>query len=357
MDSMTDAKKAQTKISVFEVKHASGGWSKVEFKSYDQKRGAYEGTERNIWFDEEPPEDIYAEGLTRTMTGDHMLMITFTPMEGMSNVIKTFTNGGDYSRGEKGPGKYVCNQTWDDVPHLSEESKRELLASYPEYQRKARSLGIPELGQGAVWPVDTTSFSIAPMEIPKHWNRVGAMDFGWKDPTAMLWAAIDPESDTWYIYSEHYFSEKPPLFHAEAIKTRSRAAGFDIPMVCDPSGGGLNPNDGRQMRLIYEKDYNIPLIPANNSIEPGISTVLERFNAGKIKVFNNLPNFFSEFRAYQRDKKGKPCGNDHLMDTLRYLIMSGFSHATNKAVYDAKHNGIVEVPWHDWDSELPWNYM
>lgn len=75
-----------------EVKHTpTGGWSVLGLKSYEQGRGAFEGTEQAvIWLDEEPPEEIYGECLIRTMTVDGMIMLTFTPLEGMSSVVIGF---------------------------------------------------------------------------------------------------------------------------------------------------------------------------------------------------------------------------------------------------------------------------
>jgi len=73
------------------IRHASGGLSTLQFRSYDQGRKAWQGTERDVvWFDEEPPEDIYAEGLTRTLTTGGMVIATFTPLNGMTNVTLQF---------------------------------------------------------------------------------------------------------------------------------------------------------------------------------------------------------------------------------------------------------------------------
>jgi hypothetical protein len=46
--------------------------------------------------------------------------------------------------------------------------------------------------------------------------------------------------------------------------------------------------------------------------------------SGKLKVFRSLGSFLSEFRLYRRDQDGKVVkDHDHLMDCLRYLVMSG----------------------------------
>jgi phage terminase large subunit-like protein len=73
------------------VRHLSGGWSTLGFKSYQQGRGAFEGTSQHgIWFDEEPPMDVYGEAVIRTMTTNGIIMLTFTPLEGMSEVVMSF---------------------------------------------------------------------------------------------------------------------------------------------------------------------------------------------------------------------------------------------------------------------------
>jgi phage terminase large subunit-like protein len=78
-------------VDYVKIKHVSGDWSTLQFRSYDQGRAAWEGTERDIvWFDEEPPEDIYTEGVMRTMTTLGMVIATFTPLNGLTDVALSF---------------------------------------------------------------------------------------------------------------------------------------------------------------------------------------------------------------------------------------------------------------------------
>ena len=73
------------------VQHVSGGWSTLGFKSYQQGRGSFEGTAQDgIWLDEEPPLDVYGERIVRTATTDGVVLLTFTPLEGMSEVVIGF---------------------------------------------------------------------------------------------------------------------------------------------------------------------------------------------------------------------------------------------------------------------------
>ena len=69
----------------------TGGYSTLGIKSYQQGRGSFEGTTQHaIWFDEEPPEDVYGEALIRTATTDGIILLTFTPLEGLSKVVLSF---------------------------------------------------------------------------------------------------------------------------------------------------------------------------------------------------------------------------------------------------------------------------
>jgi phage terminase large subunit-like protein len=75
------------------VKHVSGGTSTLGFKSYDQGREKWQGETLDFcWFDEEPPMDIYMEGLTRTNATGGMVYLTFTPLLGMSDVVHMFVS-------------------------------------------------------------------------------------------------------------------------------------------------------------------------------------------------------------------------------------------------------------------------
>lgn len=82
-------------IDTARIRHASGGSSVLGVKSYQQSRKSFEGTEQDgIWLDEEPPLDVYSECLVRTMTTDGMVLLTFTPLEGMSDVVLLFLEDG-----------------------------------------------------------------------------------------------------------------------------------------------------------------------------------------------------------------------------------------------------------------------
>ena len=83
-----------------EKEHGAPCLSELGLKSYDQRRESFQGTKKHgIWLDEEPPEDIHVECLLRTaQTSDFeggMLMLTFTPLQGLTALVLEFLPGGE----------------------------------------------------------------------------------------------------------------------------------------------------------------------------------------------------------------------------------------------------------------------
>lgn len=82
-----------------------GGQSRIVLKSYDQGRESFQASKVDVvLLDEEPPMDIYTEGLTRTMSTvpgqkSGIVMCTFTPLKGLSAVALAFMPGGQRLEG------------------------------------------------------------------------------------------------------------------------------------------------------------------------------------------------------------------------------------------------------------------
>lgn len=218
--------------------------------------------------------------------------------------------------------KYMTPAGWDDVPHLDEKTKADLLDSTPPYLRDARSKGTPSLGAGAIYPVEESVFLVDPFAIPAYWPKAFGFDVGWKR-TAAIWGAWDRDADVVYLYAEHYRGQAEPSIHATSVKAR----GDWIPGVIDPAARGRSQADGEQLIIQY-RELGLDVTPAINSREAGIHAVWERLSVGRLKVFKTLGNWRAEHRFYRRDEKGAVVKeNDHLMDATRYLVISGLKRA------------------------------
>jgi phage terminase large subunit-like protein len=77
--------------SIAEPCFEKDGVSVLGFKSYDQGRAKWQGATLDfVWFDEEPEEDVYVEGVTRTNATGGIVWLTFTPLKGMTAVVQSF---------------------------------------------------------------------------------------------------------------------------------------------------------------------------------------------------------------------------------------------------------------------------
>ena len=325
-------------IETAQIKHIHGGTSVIVFKTYEQGRVLWQGTEiDHIWLDEEPPQEIYAEALIRTMTTKGSLLLTFTPLNGMSDVVSSFLE--DQKLG-KDATKATVMATWNDAPHLTEDAKKQMLKGIPINQRKCRSEGIPMIGSGLIYPVEEEVF-IKEFELPKFWPKFYGMDVGW-NVTGVCFMALNREDDCVYVYSEHYGQQAEPVVHADAIKRR----GAWIRGVVDPASRGRAQADGKALMDIY-KDLGLKILPANNAVEAGIYEVWSRISSGRLKIFNSCVNLKRELGMYHRDQEGKIVKkNDHLLDALRYGLVSGIDVAScNMSIIPKQKNNVSSLGW------------
>jgi phage terminase large subunit-like protein len=334
------------------VKHGGGGdvqagESYIGFKSYDQGREKFQSETLDIvWLDEEPPADIYTEALTRTNTTGGCLWMTFTPLQGMSEVVQRFLL-------EPNPDRCVTTMTIDDVGHYSPEQKASVIASYPAHEREARARGVPVLGSGRIFPIEDSAIEIEPFAIPRHWARICGLDFGWDHPTAASWLAWDRDTDTVYVYDCYRQPQETVPVHAHAIK----AKGAWIPVSWP--GDGLNetaagPQLAKQYRdagvnMLSERAHYLLQNEGDDpekssvSVEAGLQDLLTRMQTGRFKVFKHLNLWFEEFRMYHR-KDGKVVKlKDDLMCSTRYAVMM-LRHAITEPV----RRTIVARPPANW---------
>lgn len=321
------------------VKHVSGKDSLLSFKSYEQGREKWQGETLDlVWFDEEPPQDIYSEGLTRTNATGGIAYMTFTPLLGMSDVVKRFLM-------DKPVGTGVVTMTIDDAEHYTPEQRAAIIASYPPHEREARAKGIPTLGSGRIFPVPEEDISVEPFEIPSHWVQLIGIDFGYDHPAAAVCMAWDRDADVIYITKAHRARQQTPVLFAPAVK----AWGDWIPVAWPHDGLQHDKGSGLQLAEQY-KAAGLSMMPeratfedGSNGVEAGLMDMLDRMQTGRFKVFRHLEDWWQEFRLYHR-KDGKVVKEmDDLISASRYALMMKRAAITNPA-----HKRRTERPQTSW---------
>ena len=183
---------------------------------------------------------------------------------------------------------------------------------------------------------------IDPFVIPETWEKEMILDHGYRNPTAVLWRAIDHDGNFFY-YDEHYEAEKPISYHAEQIKKRGRPTGIADPSIFSKT----QQKNGYVVSIADEyRDLGITLRPAFRSKEDAsIARVNEFFKAGKIKIFRNCVNTIKEVGNWKwkevrpgmlLNKPEEPEDKaNHACDCIKYDIASRVG-ASPKPVEEVK---------------------
>jgi phage terminase large subunit-like protein len=231
-------------VDTVRIRHVSGGVSTIAFKSYEKGREKWQGeTLHRVWFDEEPPADIYSEGLTRTNATGGIVWLTMTPLLGMSEVVRSFLEAPT-------PDRHVTQMTIDDAEHYTAAERARIVASYPPHEREARAKGIPVLGSGRIFPMSEEAIAIEPFEIPRHWPQIGGIDFGWDHPTAAIRLAFDRDADCIYVTHAYRLREATPVLHAATL----RAWGAWLPWAWPHDGLQHSKDSGEQLAEQYRRE-------------------------------------------------------------------------------------------------------
>lgn len=290
-----------------------------------------------ILMDEEPPTNalnLYAQAAKRTMTTDGRILITATPENGFSPLIHHFTETEEL---------FIFHAGWDDAPHLSEENKKEMLANLPEWQHDASSKGIPAKGSGAIFAIDDEDIMVEPFDIPNDWFVLGGLDFGRsRDPSTIVYAAYDPNTEVVYITDEFYLNkDRSPEFMAKTVLNSRMPS---IPLVPPHDANSVSTDGGNETRAeimrrigarvrqkTFENTSEMKLSITNYhkkhaGKESGLAWMLSMMKSGKLKVFSTCEMFFKEKRSYfyvMRNGKFYPRdGDDHIIDAARIAVIS-----------------------------------
>lgn len=290
-------------VEVFRVKHRSGGLSECGFKAYSDGREKWQGETLDfVWFDEEPPEDIYTEGLTRTNATKGFVFCTFTPLLGMSEVVMRFWDKKEH------PDRGMVQMTIDDVGHYSDEDKKRITASYRPHELEARLKGIPIPGAGRVFPIPEDWIVVDDFPIADHWPVIGGLDIGWDHPTAAVKLAIDPETKRRYICADYRAKETTIPLHVMALKPWG-----EMPWAWPHDGLHHDKKSGEQIAQLY-RGHGLKLVSEHaqfpdergNGVEAGLWSMLQLMQSGQWKVFKSCQLWLEEFRMYHRTvKEGK----------------------------------------------------
>lgn len=319
---------SQGVIDTIYVKNVFGSISKIGFKSCDQGREKFQGTSLDyVWFDEEPPEDIYIECKMRVLDKCGELFGTMTPLKGLSWVYRHI-----YLNESNDPDVWYEQMEWGDNPYLNKNEIKKLSEHLSKDELLARKYGSFTSGTGLVYnEFDESINVIEPFDVPHEWYDKISIDPGLHNPLSCHWYACDYDGNI-YVIAEHYEKQKTVDYHAMCIKNICKRLNWPMKM-----GGyeAIIDSAANQRTLASEKsvtelfyDNGILTNPyVNKDLFSGINRVKSYFKNSlgerKLFIFKNCVNMIREIKGYFWGNNDAPVKkDDHAMDELRYYIMS-----------------------------------
>lgn len=339
---MTSGRKDSPETGVIDqiiVKNAFGGTSVIGFKSCDQGRERFQGSSLDfVWFDEEPPREIYEECRMRVFDKQGDIFGTMTPLKGL-----TFLYEEIYLNKKNDPEIWYEFMEWADNPYLSKREIAALTAAMDETELQSRRYGKFATWEGLVYPeFDEGVHVIEPFPVPFEWQAEIAIDPGLKNPLAAIWFAVDYDGNV-YAVAEHYASGRDIDFHADAIKGISGALGWHkdyagrLSAVIDSAAGQRTLAAQKSVsELFFERGINVnPNV--NKDLFAGIAVVKSYLKRGNgqpdLFLFKGCVNLIREFKGYFWSGAGDvPVKrDDHALDATRYFLMTRPRNAEPKA--------------------------
>lgn len=334
--------------SIIELKGADAQDSLRGSKLYFVVLDEYASMKRTVW------EEIIRPSMA-DVPGSKAIFIG-TPA-GMHNHFKTL-----YDKANSGKAKDWKAWTFktSDNPYVSKEELEEIRKTTEintfkqEYEAEFVEMA------GAIYPMFKREIhTISPFEIPEHYERVVGMDWGMRNATAIVFAAVSEKGEI-IIYDSLYGNGKTVSQWADIIKARHDYEEI-TQWIIDPAALSQAREFGNfGINFI---SYNPETLKKINDVNIGINLVQQYLLEGKIKIFKHCDVLIDQMEQYQwepsnsrldLDPRPKPLKkDDHAVDALRYLVSA---RVVAKEKKSKKYEGLdaqSELFWRSHNNELP----
>ncbi len=316
-------------IDQIRVRNVFGGISVIGFKSCDQGREKFQGSSLDfVWFDEEPPRDIYEECRMRVFDRRGELFGTMTPLKG-----RTFLFDEIYMNGRQDPEVWYEFMEWADNPFLDKKEIARLGAALGERELESRRFGRFCVEEGLVYPeFDERVHVISPFSVPFEWQDTISIDPGLNNPLSAHWYCTDFDGNV-YIVAEHYEAKRDIDYHAAKIREISERIGWHtdgkgrLAALIDSAANQRTLASVKSVaELFYERGILVNA-NVNKDLFAGIARVksylIGEGGKPKLYIFSGCVHLIREMKGYFWGEGDVPKKrDDHAMDELRYYLMT-----------------------------------
>lgn len=308
----------------------------IGFKTCEQGREAFQGTSQGwIWFDEEPPKDIFDECKMRIVDTQGDMWFTMTPLKGLTFVYNLI-----FLNERNDPDIEYWMAEWEDNPWLSKEEIDKLIATMTEEEREARQFGRFTSLCGFGFPELRKDIHIKPIEaIPEWYYRYVALDYGF-DSLAVLWIWVDR-----FGYARVYRAlRKKNLIIKDAAKLILQYTGNERieAFYAPPDLWNRRQDTGKSAAMIFY-EHGITLLKASNdrvqgwlNVHEWLAPVVKRdeqtgeeYKTARLTFDEGLdPDLWKHLTTIQKDENNpndmakQPHEITHYPDALRCFCVS-----------------------------------
>ena len=321
------------------IRSVHGGVSVIGFKSCEMGRAKFQGTSLHwVWFDEEPPREIYEECRMRVLDTKGDIWGTMTPLLGL-----TWVHDEIYLNARKDPEIWHERIAWRDNPFLPREEIERLRSSMSGDEREAREHGRFLAPTGLVYQeFDEAIHVMEPFDVPVEWYAAVSIDPGLVAPLSCHFYACDGDG-TVYVIAEHYRAGWTVEQHARRIREMAAEMGWPLDKqgrlraIVDPAVGQRTLSSEKSAAELFYEHGILCDTSVNKNKWSGIQRVKQylvlreaqdkaAYPHGKPRLFlfATCGEMISEIKTYRWADGDTPVKkDDHAMDDLRYFIMSG----------------------------------
>lgn len=236
----------------------------------------------------------------------------------------------------------------DDNPSLDQDYKNSLKKEYKGLWYKRFIDGEWVQAEGAVYDFfEEDIHTITHPPGPADYYILGC-DYGTTNPCAFALIGYNPANypNIW-LEKEYYYDSKITQVQKSDYEYAQDFIdfidGYYVKNIyLDPSAASF--------RRELKRNGVSSIIDANNDVIPGIRFVANMLSSGQFKVCKSCTNTIREIETYVWDEKAALRGedkpvkkNDHILDGVRYALMTHFFNKSNKGMSEDEANRMEDV--------------
>lgn len=298
-------------------------WGRIILRAATSPGGLESNTANAAWLDEAGQEkfriDSWQATLRRLSLAQGRVLITTTPynLGWLKTEIMDAWRKGD-------PEIEVIQFPSTTNPAFPQEEFERAKRSLPDWKFRMFYEGKFERPEGLIFSAwDEAQMLVEPFEIPVEWPRTVGMDFGGVN-TALVWAAMNPETREVIVYDESLEGGLTTREHADGATRKWAQQG--MPQIACYGGAASEEQWRRDLR---EAGWRISRPPVGG-VEEGLDRITQLMKEGRFRVARGTAERLREqLRTYSRvmDEAGQATerienqSEYHMIDALRYLCV------------------------------------